>query len=230
MKPEHTPLLDYESQPLQDLIQQRHWNDLPSVYDQIAAVHAFVKDEILYGFPSEFQRPASKVLQQGIGSNLDKTILLMALFRALGIPCRMHASIIDKVIHRGLLGWLSFKLCPSGLFHGAVELLYQNKSIELEGYSVDQAYLSKLQAMFPDYCGSFYGYGIAVLNFRNPPTRWEGFSTSIQDKAVIEELGPFDDPDSFFTAYPEAQKRTQNTSYKKLIRPRLNKAIAGIRR
>lgn len=226
---QRTTLLDFDSLAVQRLIGQRGWRDLPSTSDRIAAAYHFVKDEILYGYTPNFQIPASKVLKQGIGSSLAKTTLLLALLRALEIPCRLQADMVDKVVHRGLLGPLAFKLCPSDLFHTAVQLLYNNRWITVEGYVIDQAYVSQLQAMFPDYSGSFYGYGIAVLNFRNPDTRWEERPTSIQAKAVVNELGLFNDSDSFFKAYPEAQQRTRSFFYTKLFMPRLNKRIAAIR-
>lgn len=225
----HTTLLDYESIVIQHLIHQRGWKNLSSASEKIAAAYHFVKDEILFGFSPSFQGPASKVLKQGVGSNLDKTILVMALLRALDIPCRLQADMVDKVVHRGLLDWLSYKLCPSELYHNAVQLLYNNRWLTVEGYGIDGAYLSELQAQFPDYSGSFYGYGIAVLNFRNPDTRWDEGETSIQGKAVVRELGPYNDPDAFYAAHPEAQQRTQSLCYKKLIRLRLNKRIAALR-
>lgn len=224
-----TTLLDFDGIVVQHLLHQRGWRNLPSLSDQIAAAYHFVKDEILYGFSPDFQAPASKVLKQGMGSNLDKTILLMALLRALDIPCRLQADMVDKVVHRGLLGPLAYKLCPSELYHNAIELFYNNRWITAEGYTVDHAYLSELQAQFPDYSGSFYGYGIAVLNFRNPDTRWDEGETSIQGKAVVRPLGLYNDPDAFHAAYPEAQTRTQSLRYKKLVRPRLNKRIAALR-
>lgn len=224
-----TALLDFDNIAIRHLLHQRGWANLESVYDRVEAVYQYVKDEVLYGYCPDFQIPASKVLKQGMGSNLDKTILLMALLRALGIPCRVQADLIDKVIHRGLLGWLAYKLCPPDIYHTAIQMFYNGRWLTIEGYAVDRFYLGELQAMFPDYSGSFYGYGIAVLNFRNPPTRWEGGQTSIQAKAFVCELGLFDDPDTLFQAHPEIHKRSRTRLYQRVLRPRLNKHIAGIR-
>lgn len=224
-----TALLDFDNIAIRHLLHQRGWANLESVYDRVEAVYQYVKDEVLYGYCPDFQIPASKVLKQGMGSNLDKTILLMALLRALGIPCRVQADVIDKVIHRGLLGWLAYKLCPPDIYHTAIQMFYNGRWLTIEGYAVDRFYLGELQAMFPDYSGSFYGYGIAVLNFRNPPTRWEGGQTSIQVKAFVCELGLFDDPDTLFQAHPEIHKRSRTRLYQRVLRPRLNKRIAALR-
>lgn len=224
-----TPLLDFDTLAIQHLIHQRAWRNLPSVSDQIAGVYHFVKDEILYASRPDAQLPASTVLKQGSAGNLGKTILLMALLRSLAIPCSLQADMVDKVVHRGLLGPLAFNLSPATLYHNEVQLLYNNRWLSVEGYTVDHSYLSKLQAMFPNYSGSFYGYGIAVLNFRNPQTKWEEASTSIQGKAVVRQLGMFNDPDAFYEAYSQALMRTQSLFYRKLLMPSLNKRIAALR-
>ena len=224
-----TLLLDYDSPAIQALVQQKGWKNLGSKSTQIDAVYTFVRDEIPFGYSQAFAISGSEVLNLGLGNCLTKTILLMTLLRAVGVPCRMKASMVDKVLHRGLLGSFNYRLSPDNLYHGWVNILYNGKWIEIGGHIVDRPYLLKLQAKFPDYMGSFYGYGIAVLNFRNPPIRWEEGDTFIQSKAHTGTLGTYDDPDSFFQAYPEAQERTQNLCYQKILRPALNKSIVKLR-
>jgi len=198
-----TPLLDFDTLAIQHLIHQRAWRNLPSVSDQIAGVYHFVKDEILYASCPDAQLPASTVLKQGSAGNLGKTILLMALLRSLAIPCSLQADMVDKVVHRGLLGPLAFNLSPATLYHNEVQLLYNNRWLSVEGYT--------------------------VLNFRNPQTKWEEASTSIQGKAIVRQLGMFNDPDAFYEAYPQALMRTQSLFYRKLLMPSLNKRIAALR-
>ena len=224
-----TPLLDYESPILQTLVQQKGWKNLSSKTAQIDAVYTFVRDGIPFGYSQAFAISGSEVLKLGLGNCLTKTILLMTLLRAVGVPCRMKASMVDKVLHRGLLGSLTYRISPDALYHGWVNILYNDKWIEIGGHIVDRPYLLKLQAKFPDYMGSFYGYGIAVLNFRNPPIHWEEGDTFIQSKARAGTLGTYDDPDSFFQAYPEAQQRTRSLRYQKILRPALNKSIVKLR-
>lgn len=224
-----TALLDHEHPAIRALVQQKGWHSLGSRSAQIDAVYTFVRDEILYGYSRSFSISGSHVLTTGYGNCLTKTTLLMTLLRAIGVPCRMKASMVDKVLHRGLLGPLAYRLSPDALYHGWVNMLYNGKWIEIGGHIVDRPYLQKLQAKYPDYMGSFYGYGIAVLNFRNPPIRWEEGDTFIQSKARAGTLGTYDDPDSFFAEYPEAQQRTQSIRYQKILRPALNKSIASLR-
>jgi len=224
-----TPLLDYESPVVQTLIHERGWDSISSKSAQIDAVYSFVRDEILFGYSENFVISGSQVLALGYGNCLTKTTLLMTLLRAIGVHCRMKASMVDKVLHRGLLGSFAYRLSPDALYHAWVNIFYNNKWIEIGGHIIDRPYLQKLQAKYPDYMGSFYGYGIAVLNFRNPPIRWEEGDTFIQSKARTGTLGIYNDPDSFFRAYPEAKERTQALRYQKILRPALNKSIARLR-
>ncbi|MDY0289160.1 MAG: hypothetical protein RBR15_10085 [Sphaerochaeta sp.] len=54
---------------------------------------------------------------------------------------------------------LSYTIAIKHPYHAWVEVQYNNKWLAMEGHIVDRAYLVKLQAKFPDYIGSFYGYG-----------------------------------------------------------------------
>ena len=224
-----TPLLDYQASPIQALIAQKGWEALPTKTALIEAAYTFVRDEIAYGYTSRFQIPASVVLASKQGNCITKTTLLMALLRRLGIPCRLKAGLVQKVIHRGLLHGMSYALSPAELHHTWLEVRYNNRWIEIGGHIVDRPYLQKLQAKFPDFMGSFYGYGIAVIHFRNPPIQWEENDTFVQDRALKDSLGTFSDPDTFFKSYPQAEKYTRSIRYKTILRSTLNSAISTLR-
>jgi hypothetical protein len=226
---EHTALLDYTHPTIAALIQKQGWITLPTPGSRIAAVYTFVRDAIPFGYGEHFSVPASQVLAQGMGNCLTKTTLLMALLRAVGVPCRLKAAMISKVIHRGLLGEVSFLFSPRHLHHAWAEVRYQDQWIEVGGHIVDRPYLEKLQQKFANFIGSFYGYGIAVTHFRNPPISWEEEETEIQSKAIRESLHTFNDPDAFFISYPEAERRTHCLTYKLILRPKLNRSIRKLR-
>ncbi|CAH8720987.1 transglutaminase-like domain-containing protein, partial [Paenibacillus thiaminolyticus] len=52
--------------------------------------------------------PASEVLRDGRGQCNTKSILLMALLRKVGIPCRIHGFYIDKRMQKGALTGLVY--------------------------------------------------------------------------------------------------------------------------
>ena len=56
-----TPLLDFQSGGITDLIQARRWLALPE-HDRIGAAYDFVRNEILFGFTCADQIPAPKAL------------------------------------------------------------------------------------------------------------------------------------------------------------------------
>ena len=226
---EPTPLLDYTHPDIEQLITRKGWNTIKEKSEVIGEVYSFVRDEITYGYTSSFSIPASQILHKGYGNCITKSTLLIALLRAVGIPCRFHAMTMSKVIFRGLLPGLSYKMAIKPLYHAWVEVQYNNKWLAMEGHIVDRPYIAKLQTKFPDYMGSFYGYGIAVLNFRNPNNRWSETNTYVQNLAIEEELGVFNTPDTFFSQYPAADAYTQSLRYKTLIRRHLNKSIMAVR-
>ncbi len=227
LEPSH--LLDYTHPEIQQLIREKGWNTITSKADLVGEVYAFVRDEIAYGYTKSFSLPASKVLAKGYGNSITKSTLLMALLRAVGVPCRFHAMTIRKIIFRGLLPSFSYMLVTKHPYHAWVEVLHNHKWLEMEGHIVDRAYLQKLQEKFPDYMGSFYGYGMAVLNFRNPENRWNENSTYIQHKAIEKELGTFNTPDAFFSHFPDSDDYTQSFQYRAFIRGQLNRSIQAVR-
>ncbi len=226
---EPSPLLDYTHPEIQQLITSKGWDTPKTKTDLIGEVYTFVRDEIAYGYTKSFSLPASQILSKGYGNCITKSILLMALLRAVGIPCRFHAMTISKVIFRGLLPHLSYKMAIKCPYHAWVEVQYNNKWLAMEGHIVDKAYLVKLQAKFPDYMGSFYGYGIAVLNFKNPDNRWNENHTYVQNQAIEEDLGIFPTPDAFFAQHPESEAYTRSFRYRVLMRNRLNRSIRAVR-
>ena len=226
---EPTPLLDYTHPDIQQLITSKGWDTIKTKTDLIGEVYSFVRDEIAYGYTKSFSIPASQILAKGYGNCITKSTLLMALLRAVGVPCRFNAMTISKVIFRGLLPGLSYKMAIKPLYHAWVEVKFNNKWLAMEGHIVDRPYIAKLQTKFPSYMGSFYGYGIAVLNFRNPDNRWSENNTYVQNQAIEEELGVFDTPDAFFSQYPAADAYTQSLRYRAIIRGRLNKSIRAVR-
>ncbi|NCC65462.1 MAG: transglutaminase domain-containing protein [Spirochaetia bacterium] len=224
-----TKLLDYKDLRIQRLILSKGWNTLISDSAKIEAVYNYVRDRILFGYSPTFDLKASEVLSLGYGHCLTKTTLLMALLRALGIPCRLRAGTISRVIFRGLLPAIEYRLMDKTVHHSYVELYFDNRWIATAGHIIDRSYLSKLQAKFPDHMGTFLGYGIAVIHFRNPPINWDEDETSIQSKALHHDLGAFNDPDSFFKTYPKSITDNQRFVFQKFILPSLNEAIIDLR-
>ena len=197
-----TKLLNYDDYLIQSLIYEKGWRKL-SEYDAIGAVYYFVKDEILFGYNKRDTLTASEVLSDGIGQCNTKSTLLMALLRALGIPCRLHGFTVSKDFQKGATSGIVSLLAPPEIVHTWVEVLFQNRWIILEGVIIDDEFLQSIKQLYPDLRGVFRGYAIAVDDFPNLAVDWSGKDTFIQSKAIVRDYGIFPDPDSFFSKHSQ---------------------------
>ena len=51
----------------------------------------------------------------------------MSLLRAVGIPCRIHGFMIDKILQKGAITGMAYKLSPKEILHSWVEVFYENR-------------------------------------------------------------------------------------------------------
>ena len=153
----------------------------------------------------------------------------MALLRACDIPCRAHGFTIDKKLQKGAMTSIVYKLAPKHIFHSWVEVFYNDKWLELEGFILDKAYLTNLQKLFSDCQGSFCGYGVAVKDFQNPPIDFNGDNTYIQSEGIVQDFGIYDDPDSLLIEHHQQMSTLKTFSYKHLGRHLMNHNVKKIR-
>jgi hypothetical protein len=223
-----TRLLNYSHRDLVALVERKNWRDLEA-FDRIAAIYRFVKDEVPFGYNESDDLAASRLLHDGYGQCNTKATLLMALLRSVGISCRMHASLIDKRVQRGLIPDPIYALTPARLLHTWVEVLFDGRWSSLEGCILDEDYLGQVHSMFPDARGSFCGFAVAVSNFREPRIAWQGEDTHIQSAAVTKDLGVFASPDSLYAAYRANLRGIRGFLFKHLVRSWMNRRVASIR-
>ncbi|GGH51476.1 transglutaminase [Paenibacillus silvae] len=226
---EQTELLNFNHSSIQDLIRRRQWASLP-VKEQILHVYNYVRDEIEFGYNRRDDIPASQVLQDGYGQCNTKGILFMALLRALGIPCRIHGFTIDKQLQKGAMtGWY-YHLSPKEIIHSWIEVLYNDKWLNIEGFIVDLPYLTKLQQKFNECTGSFCGYGVATNDFQNPAIFWDENDTYVQKEGIVQDFGTFDHPDQFFTLHPQKLSPIKRRIFSSLVRHLMNRNVRRIRK
>lgn len=223
-----TKLLDFSHESIQQLVESRRWKGL-DLGPKIEGVYDFVRNEIRFGYNVDDAIPASQVLADGYGQCNTKGILLMALLRAVGVPCRLHGFTIHKELQKGAITGLWYRVAPSRIVHCWVEVGFQGQWVNLEGFILDTAYLSKLQARFPECKGSFCGYGVATDRFADPEVVWKGGNTYIQKEGIEEDYGTFDDPDSFFPTHRQSLGWFKGFLYRNVIRHLMNRNVARIR-
>jgi hypothetical protein len=224
-----TGLLDYKSPQIQELIQLRAWRDL-SEKERIHAIYNFVRDEINFGYNTSDNISATNVLKDGYGQCNTKSTLFMALLRAVGVPCRIHGFYVDKMVQKGAMKSFYYSLSPKDILHSWVEVLYNRRWLNIEGFILDVKYLKKLQIKFEEREGSFCGYGVAVDDFKNPPIEWGENDTYIQKEGITKDLGVFDIPDELFAEYKQKTGRLKEYVFRNIVRHLMNRNIQRIRR
>ena len=225
---EETTLLDYNTPQIEALIKTRSWRELDKK-DAILAIYNFVRDDIPFGYNKSDNISATSVLQDGYGQCNTKGTLIMAVFRAVGVPCRMHGFYVDKIMQKGAMRGLYYLLSPKDIMHSWVEIFYNGNWLNLEGFILDTQYLNKLQEKFKNHTGSFCGYGVATNNFKNPPIEWNENNTYIQKDSITKDLGIFDSPDKLFAKHTQKIGPLKNFLFKYFIRHLMNRNIKKIR-
>lgn len=225
---QETQLLNYTHPMIQNLIQSRKWAILP-LKDQILRVYNYVRDDIKFGYNRSDNIAASEVLQDGYGQCNTKGILFMALLRALHIPCRIHGFTIHKQLQKGaMISWY-YQLAPEEIIHSWIEVFYNGKWLNIEGFIVDLPYLTKLQQKFKQCVGSFCGYGVATDDFQNPAIFWDENDTYVQKEGIVQDFGTFDSPDEFFSLHEQNLSPLKNIIFSKVVRHLMNRNVRLIR-
>ena len=223
-----TPLLDYTHESIKRLVAARAWAGLPTE-QRIGAVYAFVRDEIRFGYNTGDRIPASQVLVDGYGQCNTKTILLMALLRAVRIPCRFHGATIDKRLQKGVVTGAFYLLAPTNIIHSWAEVSVDGRWVALEGVILDEPYLGGLRAFVPGERGAFLGYGVGTENLAAPAIEWKGGDTSIQMTGVNRDFGIYDDPDAFYAERGSNLSGLKDWLYRRWVRHVMNRKVASIR-
>ncbi len=223
-----TRMLDYSNKEIQKLIAQKKWQSL-SKEEALKSVYNFVRDEIKFGYNISDDIPASQVLKDSLGQCNTKSTLLMALLRALEIPNRLHGSLVNKELQKGIISGLRYYFAPKNIVHSWVEVYINDRWYALEGVIVDKIYLSKLQEKNSKSTSKFCGYAVYVDDFKKPTIDWNFNDTYIQSLGVNKDFGVFDTPDEFFSTHSQKLGRIKNFIYENHLRHIMNKNVDKIR-
>lgn len=224
-----TRMLDFQAENIQELVNAHDWKSKQPFY-QILEIYQYVRDEVLFGYNISDNLSASQVLQDGYGQCNTKGTLFMALLRAVGVPCRIHGFTIDKVLQKGAMTGFVYRLAPQNVVHSWVEVWFEDRWFNLEGFILDVAYLKQLENKFWDCNGSFCGYGVATTDFKHPPIDWNKNDTYIQKEGINQDFGVFDSPDDFFAAHSQEMSPIKKFAYENLWRHLMNANVKRIRR
>lgn len=224
----NTTMLNYQAPQIADLINAQKWNELKE-FDKIGAIYDYVQNKILLGYNKYDNLTTTQVLADGIGQCNTKATLLMALLRAVGIPCRLHGTKVTKVFQRSLMPKIMAKLAPPLIVHTWAEVYYNGEWLSLEGVITDKAFISGLHKLFPEHKGKFFDYAVAVKDFNNLQIEWKGENTTVQQQAVVKDLGVFNTPDDFYAEYKQEYRGLKKFLYENIGRKIMTRKVAKIR-
>ncbi len=224
-----TRMLNFSHPEITSLIDRKGWKHMDET-EKTKQIYYFCKDEIPFGYNADSDdMPASSVLKEGIGHCNSKATLLMALLRAVGVPCRIHGFTIFKELQKGAMGMIPYALAPAEILHSWVEVYVNGQWIDLEGIILDNAYLYQIQKKFKDADGAFCGYAIATENLKAPNVNWNGGSTYIQKQGIAQDFGVFDSPDEFYVSQGTNLKGIKKFLYKTIVHRLMNASVKKIR-
>ena len=226
---EETPMLNFSDASIKSLVECRGWKRL-NEFERVKAIYNFVRDEIMFGYNTDDNIPASKVLADGYGQCNTKGTLFMALLRACGIPCRVHGFTIDKRLQKGAMTGIVYKLAPNNVFHSWVEVFLEGTWYKLEAFILDRKYLTKLQKTNPECQGAFCGYGVAVRNFKNPIIDFNRNNTYIQSEGINMDFGVYDSPDELLKEHHQNMTAFKAFVYRHIGRHLMNANVRKIRK
>ena len=223
-----TKFLNFSDDSIQKLIKEKKWINMDTK-NKILNIYNFIRDDISFGFNEKDELSASTILKDGFGQCNTKGILFMALLRANGIPCRIHAFHLNKKVQKGIITGLTYELSPENILHTWVEVFYKDNWINIEGFILDAKYLKNLQKKFNDSKGTFFGFGIGTDNLQNPEVEWKESNTYIQKEGITEDLGIFATPDELFDKLSQNIGTVKRFFFFFLFMHSMNKTICEIR-
>ena len=223
-----TPLLDHDTAPIQQLVAERKWRDL-APRERIGAVYDYVRNEIDFGYNTDDNIAASHVLADGYGKCNTKATLLMALLRAVDIPCRFHAATIDKRLQKGVVPAAFYPLAPKEILHSWVEVHVDDQWRRLEGVILDDDYRDGLRCQIGHPTGTMLGYAVGTDDIQQPAVDWNGDDTEIQMTGIERDLGVHNDPDAYYRTAGTNLTGLKAVLYQHLIRHLMNRTVSTIR-
>ena len=223
-----TRMLDYDNESIKNLVKEHGWEALDE-YQKIGAIYDFVRNDILFGYNRSDLLSADEVLTDGYGQCNTKATLLMTLLRAVGIPCRLHGSEVDKHFQEGVTSGIIAALAPDTIVHTWAEVFYHGQWIALEGVITDEPYMLSVKKQYIGHKGSFAHCAISVPDLKDLSLEWKGSDIFVQNGSVVKDYGVFDDPDTFFEAHPQTWSKVKDFDYVHYGRKKMNRTVSKMR-
>lgn len=167
-------------------------------------IYNFVRDGIKFGYNRRDDITASEVLHDGYGQCNTKSVLLVTLLRAAGIPARFHLAQVNKAAQWGVMPRLAYRFAPTNITHTWAEIHLDGHWLILEGVIMDKPYfLAGRQLLLESGRPLGYAIGLSSEVLVNCTDGrcidWNGASdVTCQMTAMVADLGQAADPEEFY--------------------------------
>ena len=134
----------------------------------------------------------------------------------------------DYIFRQGAITGWAYVLAPASIIHSWVEIWFDGRWVNLEGFILDESYLIALQQTFPA-AKEFCGFGAAVTDLRDPPVQWKGTDTYIQKEGINADFGIFNSPDEFYRKHGTNLSGLKKWVFETVVRAQMNRNVERIR-
>lgn len=192
-----TAILDFDSPEVQRLVSRaRRAARSSSPLEVLEAAHAIIRDEVRPVYALDESTPSSRTLRRGNGSCSQRLAILESVARAVGVPTRVRALLVDRSF------W--YPRFPRFMF-----LLPEQIMLVWPEFTIDGTWRSASEIFGPVGCrggGGFTNTGSETLfeAVGRCAIDWDGNSDNDEydlSKFVRADLGYFSDRDAAFDRF-----------------------------
>jgi hypothetical protein len=225
----YEPLCDYEN-PIVQKTAKALSKGLSSKDELIEKLFYYVRDDIKFGFFDEGDNiKASEIIERGKGQCNNKSLLFLALCKALGVEARIHFSLANKDIQKGLFRGLMFKLLPAKISHSWIDIKTGEDWVALDAYINDIQYFRAAKSILMKEKLDM-GYSVACSGGKSSADFSKDGKQFVQMAAVVEDQGVYDEPADYYNSekYRNKPGFIKNIVYKIYIKS-VNRRIESLR-
>jgi hypothetical protein len=164
-----------------------------------------------------------------MGQCNTKGALLLALCRVVGIPARIHFSLIKKEIQRGLFTGIGYLLMPPLISHSWLEVEIDGKWRRLDSYINDEVFFTAAKLTLKEK-GWDTGYSISCASGECSADFHIDDERFVQMGAVVADHGVWNDPSDYYrTEHYQNRPNFMKLILYRLMIKRVNARVARIR-
>lgn len=214
----HKMLSDYDHPAIRTKAEELAIDSI-TLLEKLESFFLFVRDEILFGFPSRWDEvKASDTLQYRMGYCNTKATLFLALCKATGIPARLHTGLIDIEIMRGIFPSFAFPFLPSAGGHTWMEIEIDGEWKPIDSYINDKPFYQGALKRFQD-SGKMTAFSISHGKGTSSCEFNFGEKGFVHMGAVIEDHGTWHDYSEYMLSHKYFRmNRMQLLSYPLMAR------------